>query len=61
MIHVFNSSRPGERMLPKQELQILEMNLDKQNRPYILFKHPDYPQGALRAEFDGEYWACDLD
>ena len=61
MIHVFNSSRPGERMLAEKEVQIIEMKLDYLNRPYILFEHKDYPLGPLLAYFDGEYWACDLD
>ena len=46
-------------------LELDEVNIVTQNihngRPYILFEHKDYPLGALRAEFDGEYWDCDLD
>ena len=46
-------------------LELDEVNIVTQNihngRPYILFEHKDYPLGALRAEFDGGYWDCDLD
>ena len=46
-------------------LELDEVNIVTQNihngRPYILFEHKDYPLGALQAQFDGEYWDCDLD
>ena len=48
-------------------LQLDEVNIVSQkicewtSKPYILFEHKDYPLGALRAEFDGTYWDCDLD
>ena len=46
-------------------LELDEVNIVTQNiyngRPYILFEHKDYPLGALNAQFDGEYWDCDLD
>ena len=46
-------------------LELDEVNIVTQSiwngRPYILFEHKDYPMGALRAEFDGEVWDCDLD
>jgi len=46
-------------------LDLDEVNIVTQSiwngRPYILFEHKDYPLGALRAEYDGEYWDCDLD
>jgi hypothetical protein len=61
MIHIFNSSRPGERMIPLAEVQVIEMKMDHLNRPYILFEHRDFPLGALMAYYDGECWACDLD
>jgi hypothetical protein len=35
--------------------------IDYNAKPYILFEHKDYPLGALRAEYDGSYWQCDLD
>jgi len=27
----------------------------------MFFKHKDYPLGALKADFDGHFWQCDLD
>lgn len=52
---------------PTRYVELKEVNIHTQNiceftgRPYILFEHKDFPLGALRAEFDGTYWDCDLD
>ena len=49
------------RYLSLDEVNIVTQKIDYQGKPYILFEHSDYPLGALRAEFDGTYWDCDLD
>ena len=49
------------RYLELDEVNIVSHKIDSNGRPYILFEHKDYPLGALRAEFDGGYWDCDLD
>ena len=52
---------------PTRYVELKEVTIHTQNiceftgRPYILFEHKDFPLGALRAEFDGTYWDCDLD
>ena len=62
MIKVHNRGYgTGEaRYLELDEVNIVTQNIHN-GRPYILFEHKDYPLGALHAEFDGEYWDCDLD
>ena len=62
MIKIHNRGwNTGEaRYLKLDEVNIVTQNIHN-GRPYILFEHKDYPLGALRAEFDGEYWDCDLD
>jgi hypothetical protein len=49
------------RFIPLDEVNIVSQKIDYNGKPYILFEHRDYPLGALRAEFDGEVWDCDLD
>ena len=65
MIRVFNSATfrfdQSERFIPLDEVNIVSQKIDYNGRPYILFEHRDFPLGALRAEFDGTYWYCDLD
>ena len=64
MIKVFNSAygrNSAERLISLDEVNIVSQKIDYTGRPYILFEHKDYPLGALRAEFDGNVWACDLD
>lgn len=64
MIKVFNSAygrNSAERLIPLDEVNIVSQKIDYNGAPYILFEHKDYPLGALRAEFDGSVWACDLD
>ena len=62
MIKVFNSAyrNSAERFIELDEVNIVAQKIDYMGRPYILFEHADYPLGALRAEFDGSVWACDL-
>ena len=60
-IAIFKSSEPGERRLKVSSVTVHAMQMDKEGKPYMLFEHKDFPLGALRAEFDGEDWACDLD
>jgi hypothetical protein len=63
MIRIFNSAINYDEC---KELALGDVNIHTQGiceftaRPYILFEHSDYPLGALRAEFDGETWICDL-
>jgi hypothetical protein len=65
MIKVFNSatreSIQNPKMIPLDEVNIVTQSINCYNsRPYILFEHKDYPLGALMAEYDGDYWQCDL-
>jgi hypothetical protein len=61
MIRIFNSAVKGERKLALDEVNIVTQSINCYNsRPYILFEHKDYPLGALMAEYDGDYWQCDL-
>ena len=64
MIKVFNSAYRESilepKMLPLDEVNVVTMKMDYNNRPYILFEHRDYPLGALRAEFRNDCWECDL-
>jgi len=39
-----------------QEQNICELTA----RPYIMFEHSSYPLGALKAEYNGKVWICDL-
>ena len=65
MIRIFNSAYfqhdPQERLIPLDEVNIVSQKIDYNGRPYILFEHKDFPLGALRADFDGGYWQCDMD
>jgi hypothetical protein len=62
MIRIFNSSVPGERWISLDEVNVVTQKIcPVQSSPYILFEHNDYPLGALRAEYNGEHWSCDLD
>ena len=61
MIRIFNSTVPGERLIDFSEVNVVTQKIDYNAKPYILFEHKDYPLGALRAEYDGSYWQCDLD
>ena len=67
MIKVFNSAYRDEagnyttRNYALADVRILRTDLDYMGRPYLMFEHKDYPLGPLRAEFNGEFWACDLD
>ena len=65
MIKIFNSAygRNSEaREIPLSEVNIHVQKIDPYtSAPYILFEHADFPLGALKAEFDGAYWLCDLD
>lgn len=61
MIRIFNSAIPGERIIDFSEVNVVTQKIDYNSKPYILFEHRDYPLGALRAEYDGTYWQCDLD
>jgi len=61
MIRVFNSAVEGERFIPMDEVNIHTQEIDMYGAPYILFEHKDFPLGAVRAQFDGQYWQADLD
>ena len=62
-ICIFNSGYgTGERRwVEMSEVNVVEMKMDYNNVPYILFEHKDYPLGALRATFQDNQWYCDLD
>ena len=63
MIRVFNSAyrNSEERWISLDDVNIHTQGIDAVfSNPYILFEHSDYPLGALRAEYNGEHWACDL-
>ena len=63
MIRIHNRAfrESPTRYVELSEVVIHTQNIDYRGRPYILFEHKDFPLGALRAEFDGTYWDCDLD
>ena len=66
MIRVFNSATyrfdPSERFIPLDEVNIVSQKICSfSGAPYILFEHKDFPLGALRAEYNGEHWSCDMD
>jgi hypothetical protein len=63
MIYIFNSAiNYDERTeIPLSAVTIQEQNIcEFTERPYIMFEHSDYPLGALKAEYNGEAWVCDL-
>ena len=59
---IFNSAyRDSEkRWMSVDDVNVVTMKMDYDNKPYILFEHNDYPLGALRAEFMDGNWYCDL-
>jgi len=61
MIRIFTTGLTGERFLRLDEVNVVTMKMDYMGRPYMFFEHKDYPLGALRAEFDGSVWQCDMD
>jgi len=64
MIRVFNSAyrNSEERWISLDDVNIHTQGICPVfSNPYILFEHKDYPLGALKAEYNGEHWACDLD
>ena len=62
MIKVFNTGYGDSeaRFIPLDEVNIVSQQINEHGAPYILFEHGDYPLGALRAEFNGFEWECDL-
>jgi len=62
-ICIFNSAyRDSEkRWMSVDDVNVVEMKMDYNGKPYILFEHTDYPVGALRADFMDGNWYCDLD
>ena len=63
MIQIFNSAiNHNERTeLPLSAVKIQEQNIcELTARPYIMFEHSSYPLGALKAEYNGKVWICDL-
>jgi hypothetical protein len=62
MIRVFTTGQTGERWISLEDVNIHTQGICPVfSTPYILFEHSDYPLGALKAEYNGEHWACDLD
>lgn len=62
-ICIFNSAYrdSDKRWISVDDVNVVTMKMDYNNRPYILFEHTDYPGGALRADFMDGNWYCDLD
>lgn len=61
MIRIFNSAVEGERTISLDEVNVVTQKICQfTSAPYILFEHPDFPLGALKAEYDGSVWQCDL-
>jgi len=62
MIRIFTTGQEGERLIPLSDVNIHTQEICQwTSAPYILFEHSDFPLGALKATFDGEYWQADLD
>ncbi len=61
-ICIFNSAyrNSEKRWISVEDVNVVTQAMDWQNKPYILFEHPDYPLGALRAEFMDGNWYADL-
>ena len=65
-VRIFNSAYMNEignhaRYIPVGDVNVVSINMDMYGKPYMLFEHKDYPLGALKADFDGDFWQCDLD
>ena len=65
-VRIFNSAYMNEignhaRYIPVDEVKVVSINMDMYGKPYMFFEHKDYPLGALKADFDGDFWQCDLD
>ena len=61
-ICIFNSAyRDSEkRWISVDDVRVVTMKMDYDNRPYMMFEHVDFPLGALRADFQDGNWYCDL-
>jgi len=63
MIRIFNSAyrNSEERWISLDDVNVVTQSICSVfSSPYILFEHKDFPLGALRAEFNGDHWSCDL-
>lgn len=62
-ICIFNSARRDSerRWISVDDVRVITMKMDYDNRPYMMFEHTDFPLGALRADFKDGNWYCDLD
>ena len=66
MIRIWNSAyynqTGDERYVSLDDVNVVTQKIcSSSSAPYILFEHPDFPLGALRADYNGEHWSCDLD
>ena len=61
-ICIFNSARRDseKRWISVDDVRVVTMKMDYDNRPYMMFEHRDFPLGALRADFMDGNWYCDL-
>ena len=61
-ICIFNSAyRDSEkRWISVDDVRVVTMKMDYDNRPYMMFEHSDFPLGGLRADFKDGNWYCDL-
>ena len=67
MIRVFNTGTWSHalnrevREIEMSEVNVEVMSMEHDGSPYIIFSHPDFPLGSLKATYDGVYWQCDMD
>jgi len=61
-ICIFNSAyrNSEKRWISVDDVRVVTMKMDYDNRPYMMFEHVDFPLGALRADFQDGNWYCDL-
>jgi len=61
-ICIFNSAyrNSEKRWISVDDVRVVTMKMDYDNRPYMMFEHRDFPLGALRADFQDGNWYCDL-
>ena len=61
-ICIFNSAYrdSAKRWISVDDVNVVTMKMDYDNRPYMMFEHNDFPLGALRADFTDGNWYCDL-
>jgi hypothetical protein len=67
MIRIFNSGtwshdkNRAVREIEVSDVTVESLSMDYTGAPYIIFSHPDFPLGSLKALYDGHNWNCDMD